>query len=224
MRLNMLTRLTMESAGSPAEPITGQILPPDTATSDIVYVMFHGYGNDEHEMVRIIDAVDPSSDYISVQGPIHRQYLGGHAWYDSAGWDNVRIQSQCSAIGDQIVSMLDSSALKGRRKVLVGFSQGGYLSYRILADHPDTFAGAVLFAPSFHDEQPRFAEPTRRPKVFLGYGSLDRQIPEEQKTSIRMALAAFATVEERAYLGMRHDVCDAELTDVHRFLQSLPRL
>lgn len=224
MQLNMLASLTTEPAGTPVEPVTGQVVPQNGTTSDIVYVMFHGYGNDEHEMVRIITAVDPGCDYISVQGPIHRQYLGGHAWYNSTDWDDAQIQSQCSAIGDQVVGMLDSSALKGRRKVLVGFSQGGYLAYRILADHPDMFAAAVLFAPSFHDAQVRFAEPTRRPKVFLGYGSLDQQIPEDQKSAIRASLATFANVEERAYLGMRHDVCDAELTDVYRFLQSLPRI
>ncbi|MBW3088517.1 alpha/beta fold hydrolase [Bifidobacterium sp. 82T24] len=197
----------------------------DDVKSTDLFVMFHGYGNDEQEMVRIIDAIEPGTDYISVQAPIHRTYLGGHAWYDSAGWDDVRIQAQCSAIGDRLVTLLDASGLRNRRIVLVGFSQGGYLSYRLLADHPDVFDAAVLLAPSFHDADTggtvaTVPEPSgaARPDVFLGYGTLDRQIPDAQKAAMRDALARFANVEERAYAGMRHDVCEQEFADIRAFL------
>ncbi|NEG96533.1 phospholipase [Bifidobacterium primatium] len=192
----------------------------DHDDDDDLFVMFHGYGNDEQEMVRIIDAIEPDADYISVQAPIHRTYLGGHAWYDSAGWDNARIQAQCSAIGDRLVTLLDASGLLGRRIVLVGFSQGGYLSYRLLADHPDVFDAAVLLAPSFHDDVvtvPDLADDAR-PDVFLGYGTLDRQIPDGQKAAMREALARFTHGEEHSYDGMRHDVCEREFADIRAFL------
>ena len=197
----------------------------DGKSADL-FVMFHGYGNDEREMERIIGAVDPDADYISVQAPIHRTYLGGHAWYDSAGWDDARIQAQCSAIGDRLVGLLDAAAFAGRRIVLVGFSQGGYLSYRLLADHPDVFDAAVLLAPSFHDAVSHDAVATTpepagdaRPAVFLGYGTEDRQIPEVQKNAMRGALARFADVEEHAYEHMRHDVCEQEFADISAFLR-----
>ncbi|MBT1166569.1 alpha/beta hydrolase [Bifidobacterium simiarum] len=232
MRLTMISDIDFGHDGIDGPDGTG-----DSDGAADLYVMFHGYGNDEQEMIRIIKAIDPEADYMTVRGPIGRRYLGGYAWYDSVGWDDARIQSQCSAIGDRIVTLLDANGLRRRRIVLVGFSQGGYLSYRLLADHPDVFDAAVLLAPSFHDD--RTVTPDLggaglggdgdargdglggggRPAVFLGYGTLDRQIPDRQKEAIRKALAGFARVEERTYEGMRHDVCEREFEDIREFLR-----
>ena len=51
--------------------------------SSPLFLMFHGYGNDEHEMIRVIEAVgrhDPMS-YISFRAPFEREYMGGYSWY-----------------------------------------------------------------------------------------------------------------------------------------------
>ena len=62
--------------------------------SSPLFLMFHGYGNDEHEMIRVIEAVgrhDPMS-YISFRAPFEREYMGGYSWYphgcgpEARGW------------------------------------------------------------------------------------------------------------------------------------------
>ena len=39
------------------------------------------------------------------------------------------------------------------RKILIGFSQGGYLSYRLVKAHPTLFDAAILLSPSFMGEE-----------------------------------------------------------------------
>ncbi|MCI1834324.1 MAG: prolyl oligopeptidase family serine peptidase [Bifidobacterium tibiigranuli] len=196
-----------------------------------LYVMFHGYGNDESEMIRMLGAIDPDADYMSVRGPIHREYLGGNAWYDSASED-AAIRERCSAIGDEIVDMLDATVIHDRPVVSVGFSQGGYLAYRLLAEHPDVFDAAVLLSPSYHDVTAEGGEgdaqieeslvveqiTDQRPRVFLGYGELDARIPAGQRAAIEHSLARFADMDAHMYSDMGHDVCAQELADVRRFL------
>ncbi|MCH4209623.1 alpha/beta hydrolase [Bifidobacterium sp.] len=209
---------------------TTSIDPGHRADGDL-YVMFHGYGNDESEMIRILGAIDPDADYKSFRGPIHRQYLGGNAWYDDTCADSL-IQERCSALGDDIVDMLDSTLLHSKRIIPVGFSQGGYLAYRLLAEHPDIFDTAVLMSPAFHDtavseegnespiEDSLVAEVVTdtKPRVFLGYGELDARIPAAQQQGIAGSLARFADLDAHTYPGMRHEVCPQELDDIKRFL------
>lgn len=196
-----------------------------------LYVMFHGYGNDESEMVRILGAIDPDADYISFRGPLHREYLGGNAWYEQSATDEL-IQRRCSEIGDDLVDMLDSTALHTKRIIPVGFSQGGYLAYRLLIEHPDIFETAVLLSPAFHDDK---ANPNAdsneleesfvlqditdsQPRVFLGYGDMDEEITPDEQQAMRTALAAFAKVDNHVYPGLRHNVNVEEFADIRKFL------
>ncbi|MCI1219311.1 MAG: prolyl oligopeptidase family serine peptidase [Bifidobacterium sp.] len=209
---------------------TTSIDPSHRADGDL-YVMFHGYGNDEFEMVRILRAIDPDADYMSFRGPIHREYLGGNAWYDDTSADSL-IQERCSALGDDIVDMLDSTLMHNKRIIPVGFSQGGYLAYRLLAEHPDVFDAAVLMSPAFHDtaladadseagiEESLVAEEVTdtKPRVFLGYGELDLRIPAAQQQGIAASLSRFADLDAHVYPGMRHEVCPQELDDIKHFL------
>jgi phospholipase/carboxylesterase len=197
-----------------------------------LYVMFHGYGNDETEMIRMLGAIDPDADYMSVRGPIRREGQDGNAWYDSGSDDNAAIRDRCSAVGDDIVDMLDATAMHDRPVVSIGFSQGGYLAYRLLAEHPDVFDAAVLLSPSFHDgadddgdgdeeiEESLVVEQiTDQPsRVFLGYGALDTRVPAEQQEAIGRSLARFADVDAHVYPDMGHDVCEQEFADVRHFL------
>ena len=117
--------------------MTSQI---DAGGNDPIFLMFHGYGNDESEMMRILDAVyaptradaAPAAiaavpSYISFRATYARPYMGGNYWYpDGCGVDER--QRECAAVGDAVASLMDASAFAHRRKILIGFSQGGYLS------------------------------------------------------------------------------------------------
>ncbi len=156
---------TYETFGAPQVQASEQ--------DDRLFVMFHGYGNDEREMIRIIDAVyaapAPSDapapnvaprtantpafpSYLSFHGTYDRDYMGGAYWYpDGCGAEERR--RECSRMGDAVVSLLDSPMFAGRRKILVGFSQGGYMSYRMVLEHPHVFDAAILMSPSFKGEE-----------------------------------------------------------------------
>ena len=110
---------------------------------------------------------------------------------------------ECSRMGDAVVSLLDSPMFAGRRKILVGFSQGGYMSYRMVLEHPHVFDAAILMSPSFKGEESTdltgFDSPTR---FLLLYGSRDRTIPPADQQTARRVLEATGRLEYREYPGM----------------------
>lgn len=128
---------------------------------DLLFLGFHGFGNEENEMIRIIDALAAgkpaggnakSPNYLSFRGTYDRPYIGTYYWYPD-GCSVEERRRECSAVGAEVVRLLDAPVYARFRKVLIGFSQGGYLSYRMVAEHPGVFDAAVLMSPSFKGEE-----------------------------------------------------------------------
>ena len=198
-----------------------------SSPSDLLFLGFHGYGNDESEMVRIINAIcgDSNADnttgstvatfthypttrrpsYLSFRAPHARPYIG-HYWYPD-GCSVSERRRACTEIGDSVVQLLDAPAFGQFRKVLIGFSQGGYLSYRMVAEHPDVFDAAILLSPSFKGEAA--SEPVAGHTRFaLCHGTADRTIPAANQQCARAKLTATGNCTVFEYPGMAHAVCD----------------
>lgn len=190
---------------------------------DRLFVMFHGYGNDEREMIRVIDAIYAGTgslpSYLSLRGTYDRAFMGGAYWYpDGCGVEERR--RECSAVGDAVVSLLDSPMFASRRKILIGFSQGGYLSYRMAVEHPETFDAAILMSPSFKGEKTTdLTACDTHTRFLLLYGSDDRTIPAADQDTARHVLTASGRAEYREYAGMAHAINDQEINDIRMFLE-----
>lgn len=180
--------------------ITGSIDFEESASvsNDLLFLGFHGYSNDESEMVRIINAIygadrcdgnapginrtaaartnttnttaahtssaisastianhSPAAhhaqrpqlpNYLSFRGTYERPYIGSYYWYPD-GCSVSERRHACTEIGNSVVKLLDAPVFQPFCKVLIGFSQGGYLSYRMVAEHPDVFDAAILLSP-----------------------------------------------------------------------------
>ena len=209
-----------------------------SSPSDLLFLGFHGYGNDESEMVRIINAIcgDSNADnttgstvatfthypttrrpsYLSFRAPHARPYIG-HYWYPDSCSVSERRRA-CTEIGDSVVQLLDAPAFGQFRKVLIGFSQGGYLSYRMVAEHPDVFDAAILLSPSFKGEAA--SEPVAGHTRFaLCHGTADRTIPAANQQCARAKLTATGNCTVFEYPGMAHAVCDQEIIDLRNWLK-----
>lgn len=208
MRLMSTNRIETTEGGMPAD--------------DRLFVMFHGYGNDEREMVRVIDAVYAGTgrtpSYLSFHGTVDRDYMGGAYWYpDGCGVEERR--RACSAVGDAVVDLLDSPMFARRRKILVGFSQGGYMSYRIVREHPHVFDAAILMSPSFKGEETTDGASIEGDTRFLLlYGSENHTIPLDDQRTAHRVLEATGRLETREYPGMGHAINDAEIADIRAFV------
>lgn len=202
--------------------MTSQINVDPATDDDRLFVMFHGYGNDEREMIRVIDAVYAGTgsrpSYLSFRGTYDRDYMGGAYWYpDGCGVEERR--RECTQVGNAVVSLLDAPMFTSRRRILVGFSQGGYLSWRMSLEHPHAFDAAILMSPSFKGEQD--TDPTdvaSSTRYLLLYGADDHTIPAADQQRACQVLQATGRCTRYEYAGMGHAICDREIADMRAFL------
>ena len=209
-----------------------------SSPSDLLFLGFHGYGNDESEMVRIINAIcgDSNADnttgstvatfthypttrrpsYLSFRAPHARPYIG-HYWYPD-GCSVSERRRACTEIGDSVVQLLDAPAFGQFRKVLIGFSQGGYLSYRMVAELLMCLMPRFCSVRRLRARLPasRLAGHTR---FALCHGTADRTIPAANQQCARAKLTATGNCTVFEYPGMAHAVCDQEIIDLRNWLK-----
>ena len=106
---------------------------------DLLLLGFHGFGNDEHEMIRIIDALYAGTgrepNYISFRGTYDRPFIGNSYWYPD-GCGVAERRRECTRVGEAVVKLLRSPVYDRFRKVLIGFSQGAWCWSTLMCSMP----------------------------------------------------------------------------------------
>ena len=187
------------------------------SSNDLLFLGFHGYSNDESGMVRIINAICATGSPDNT----HHANANGNGNVNSNTNRNPAadppIKPNYISFRGAVVCMLQSPVFQRFRKVLIGFSQGGYLSYRMTTEYPDVFDMAVLLSPSFKGETADTI-PAGRTRFALCYGSDDRTIPIADQQCAREQLGSTGRCTYFEYPGMAHNICDQEIADVRAWL------
>ena len=143
-------------------------------------VLLHGRGADEHDLLPLLDILDPDRRLLgaTARGPL-RLPPGGAHWYAvrQIGYpDPVTFLPTFERLAGWIDSLLDEHGLAHDRTVIGGFSQGTVMSYALgLGEGRPTPAGIVAlsgFMPTVEGFALDLASRGRLP-VAIGHGSLD---------------------------------------------------
>ncbi len=154
-------------------------------------VLFHGRGADEHDLVPLLDVLDPERRLLGLtpRGPLSLPPGGAH-WYvvPRVGYPDTATFHESYRLASE---WLDALPVPLERTVLGGFSQGAVMSYALgLGSDRPRPAGIVAFSgfvPTVDGWEPDFAG---APPVAIGHGSYDPIIPVEFGRSARAALEA----------------------------------
>lgn len=205
----------------------------------MLVVLLHGYGQDEHAMAPVADALrnaqagaGPQAAAASIvtaslRGPRESRapLPGGRGWYDV----DAEIQpegGQENETAEAVLAWLD--ALPAHRGTpssiaVVGFSQGGALALHLLRHDPERFAATVMLAgiwlPGTVTGDAHLA--AVRPRVFWGRSEHDFAIAPHLVARTEAALAGAVDLTHRVYPGDSHAVLPEELADVGAYLMDL---
>jgi phospholipase/carboxylesterase len=170
-----LQALTREAAGEPEGAL----------------VLFHGRGADEHDLVPLLDVLDPERRLLGLtpRGPLALPPGGAH-WYvvPRVGYPDTETFHESYRLASE---WLDALPVPLDRTVLGGFSQGAVMSFALgLGSDRPRPAGIVAFSgfvPTVDGWEPDFAG---APPVAIGHGTYDPIIPVEFGRRARAALKA----------------------------------
>ena len=143
-------------------------------------VLFHGRGADEHDLVPLLDVLDPERRLLGLtpRGPLSLPPGGAH-WYvvPRVGYPDTETFHESYRLASE---WLDALPVPLERTVLGGFSQGAVMSFALgLGSDRPRPAGIVAFSgfvPTVDGWEPDFAG---APPVAIGHGTYDPIIPVE---------------------------------------------
>jgi phospholipase/carboxylesterase len=185
-----------------------------------VLVLFHGRGADEHDLVPLLDVLDPERRFVGLtpRGPLSLPPGGAH-WYAvrEIGYpDPSTFLPTYALVGE----WLDGLGFSPERTILGGFSQGAVMSYALSLGRGRPRPASVLalsgFVPTVEGFDLDLDPPL--PRYAIGHGTLDPVIRVEWGRRARTLLEEAGAEVRYAEYPLPHAIHPGFLLQVRNWL------
>ncbi len=192
-------------------------------------VAIHGLGSNAHDLLSLAPLLHggealvlcPEGPEIVPIGP----GMQGHAWFPMTGGgppDEDAFERAVAALEQFVEAALDRYPIRRDRVLLLGFSQGGVVAYRLFLEHPERYAGLVALSSWLPEKVARsIPKPdvaSDRP-VLVMHGTRDPLIEVARaRESRRRLLALELPLTYREY-DMAHEISQQALRDLQEWIE-----
>jgi phospholipase/carboxylesterase len=161
-------------------------------------IALHGWGASAHDLLGLAPILHSGNALmLCPQGAVTLPIgpgMTGYGWFPLTRGGPLRIDALESALGDVerfLELALSRYPVQRERVLLLGFSQGGVMAYRMFLSRPERFAGMAALCSWLPEELakriPVRSEPTDRP-VLVMHGTRDSMIEVERARESRRRL------------------------------------
>ena len=199
------------------------ILPDDyDAGNDYpLLIMLHGFGANMQDLAGLAPVINRTGYvYACPNAPISFDLGGGHMGY---GWMSPRgsatpeeVQEAETLLGGFFEEVFEQFKVTAGRSILMGFSQGGGMTYRCGLSRSDPFAGLAALSASLQDPkelEARLPEDRSQP-IFVAHGRLDPMIAADRAQAARRFLEEAGYQPEYHEYDMGHEISEDVLNDL----------
>lgn len=189
----------------------------------------HGFGANESQMQTLVN-ISPKAEYtyIAPRAP-HPHPTGGFMWFDiefdgqNARFDNQRVAEALDLIDAFIEHALERYDADPERVVLVGYSQGGMLSFPYLLRHGSRVAAVAALAGSFTEETRAWQQSAALSgkSLFIGYGTKDPLVQPQEMFQAKSFFSDLGLQVTYKQYPIPHVVSQQEVADINSWLDTI---
>ena len=197
---------------------------PDGYSPQIDYpliVLLHGFGASMDDLAGISPAIDREGYiYACPNGPLALDAgLGqmGYAWTPRGGESTEEDARRAVGLLDVFFEeVMEQYRVQPGRAILLGFSQGGGMTYRCGLPKPEVFAGLVALSSVMPDEAALMDDlPEERTQpIFIAHGVHDDLLPIERGRQALDFLQREGYSPQYKEYAMRHEISPEVLADL----------
>ncbi|MCC4722996.1 alpha/beta hydrolase [Salinicoccus sp. RF5] len=149
-----------------------------------VFVLLHGTGGTEHDLLPLAGMLNPEYNVLSVRGNVSENGMNRYFKRHGEGqYDVEDLNFRGKELHDFIVEASEDYGFDVRDVIFVGFSNGSNIAINMMLREDTDYRKAILFAPLYpvtvdHDKDLSGAE------VFLSMGRNDPMAPEEESRRV----------------------------------------
>ncbi|MCH8988724.1 MAG: hypothetical protein IIA92_07940 [Chloroflexi bacterium] len=197
---------------------------PDEYTEDSSYplvIMLHGFGANMQDLAGLAPAINATGYvYACPNAPIPFNLGPGHTgygWMTPRGGSTPEETAKSEALlGDFFDDVFKQFNVSPGGALLLGFSQGGGMTYRCGLGRADRFAGLAALSATLPDEDElaaRLPEERTQP-IFVAHGRYDQLISEDTAHSAKSFLESNGYNPEFHIYDMGHEISADVLNDL----------
>lgn len=187
-------------------------------------VMLHGFGANMQDLAPLGEVLNPAYLYLCPNAPVQMQispWQLGYGWTPPRDLNAPEFTQQAEAL---LAGFFDETFAQYKVKpgnvVLMGFSQGGGMTFRCGLPRPEIFPGIAALCAVVPDEAEMRAKlPAQRTqKVFVAYGEQDQLIPPERAHAAKKFLEGAGYPLRFKGYRMGHEISPEVIADLRTWL------
>jgi len=172
-------------------------------------LLLHGSGADEHDLLGLGRALDPTANLLSPRGLV--RVGGANRYFEmfSPGvYDEPAVVQNSAELADFVWAASGEYDFDSDNVYAVGFSNGANAAHSMLLQQPDALAGVVAFGTNRVFAKTPFAKAAPNlagKRVWVANGAADQYSPEERVVELMNELGALgADVKYILHSGGHH--------------------
>jgi len=184
-------------------------------------VCLHGRGADLRDLAGLAPAIDQRGYlYVCPNAPVTISIgpgYTGQAWYEPGGTPSPAAMEQALTALDGVVrDVFAQYQVSPGQAILLGFSQGGAMTYRYGMLRPEMFAGLVILSGALRNPEALLPHlPARRDQqIFIAHGTHDPVVPVDLSRDAANFLAAQGYQPLYREYPMGHEITQEVLNDL----------
>lgn len=194
-------------------------------------IALHGHGAHALDLIGLSQTLPDGLLWLCPQAQFTiEQGFPGFTWFHFDRSDPRR-EEEIAQVGEEVREFIEMAIelypVDPERVVLLGFSQGGMLGYRIALSEPDRFAGFAALSTTLSEETSAVVNDNsslRRLPVLVQHGENDTMIPVERARESREQLEGIGVNLEYHEYSMGHQVGIESARDLGEWLTRVLRM
>jgi phospholipase/carboxylesterase len=184
------------------------------------FLLLHGTGGDETDLLPVGEAIDPSASYLSPRGKILENGMPRFFRRFAEGvFDIEDLKFRTIELADFVVRASDAYEFDLRTLIALGYSNGANIAASLVLLRPEVLQAALLFR-SMLPFEPDTKPELKGKKVLMSSGRFDPITPKDKVQALADLLSACGASVNLSWVNSSHALSEEDIIASKKWLAS----
>ena len=184
-----------------------------------IYLLLHGTGGDENDLIPLVQMFNPSAGILSVRGEVNEQGMNRFFKRLSPGvFDLEDLEKRTADLYAFLIEAGKNYDFDVNELIAIGYSNGANIAASLLMHKGAVIQGAVLMHPMVPRRDIESADLSNL-KVLITAGKRDAICPELESKELDVILSNAGTNVQLTWFPGGHEICKPEIETIKEWLK-----
>lgn len=183
-----------------------------------VWVLLHGTGGDENDLIPLAERIHPDMSILSIRGNVKEGTMNRYFKRLSMGvFDLDDLAKQTNILMEFILEASNTYQFDAKNIIILGYSNGANIAANALLQYEDVAKAAVLMHPMIPTDM--FNQGSSLTQILITAGKNDPICPPEQSVGLKELLESKQMPVDLLWYTSGHQISSQEVSDIQSWIQ-----